>query len=133
MVYIMPENSEAMSPKSAAVLSFILCLPITIIFSLLLLNIEPNFGALEPLLSSLDPDQPHLGGSLIVLGAMLLLPVAFVMNLRVVARDRRAGNGIAAHPANLVLAVATLAFIAWIVGSIIADQYPCWIGVPNCD
>ena len=26
-----------------------------------------------------------------------------------------------------------LFFMLWIVGSIVVDQYPCWIGMPNCD
>jgi uncharacterized membrane protein YidH (DUF202 family) len=121
------------TPRAASIISFILALPITVFFSLLMLNIEPDFGPLQPLLTTPDPDQPDVVGSLIVLGAMLLLPVAFIINLRVLARDKRAGRSITTHPINLLLAIATLAFITWIVASIIADQYPCWIGVPNCD
>ncbi len=34
---------------------------------------------------------------------------------------------------NLLLAVAILFFIIMFAGGIIVDQYPCWIGVPNCD
>jgi uncharacterized membrane protein YidH (DUF202 family) len=121
------------NPKSAAILSFILALPGAILFSLLVLAIEPNFGPLQPLLTSPDPDQPDVGGSLVALGAMLLLIVAFVVNLRIIWRAMRAGKSIAAHPVNLVLAIAMLAYVTSIVGSVIADQYPCWIGVPNCD
>ena len=121
------------SRKSATIISFLLTLPITIIYSLLVLNIEPDFGPLEHLLTSPDPDQPDVVGSLIVLGAMLLLPLAFVINLRVILRAKRARKSLTAHPFNLVLAVGILAFTALIVGEIIIDQYPCWIGVPNCD
>jgi len=121
------------NPRSAAVAGLILALPVTILFSLLVLNIEPNFGPLEPLLNNPDPDQPDVGGSLVALVVFLLLPVAFVINLRIIARATRAGKTITAHPVNLFLAAATLALITMTLGSIIADQYPCWIGVPNCD
>ncbi len=50
-----------------------------------------------------------------------------------VARPLRAGGTITAHPVNLRLAIATLASIVMIIGGIIVDQYPCWMGVPNCD
>jgi hypothetical protein len=46
------------------------------------------------------------------------------------------GRGLAtqsAHPVNLILAIATLAKIAVIIGGIVVGQYPSWIGVPNCD
>jgi len=49
---------------------------------------------------------------MIVLGLMLLLPVALVINLASIIRSARAGNGIAAHPVNLVLAVAILVVLA---------------------
>ncbi|RLT39173.1 MAG: hypothetical protein DWI57_10680 [Chloroflexi bacterium] len=112
--------------------SFILCLPITILFSLIALNIEPDFGPLEPLFNTPD-DQPQVIGSLILLGAFLLLPVAFFIARAPIVRTMRAGGSLFAHPIHLALAVAILLLIAWVVGSIIVDQYPCWIGVPNCD
>lgn len=121
------------NPTSAAIISIILALPITILYSLLVLNIEPNFGPLQPLLTNPDPDQPDVLGSLIALGLMLLLPVALIINLRIIMQAKRAGKSITAHPINLVLAVAILALITIIVGEIVVDQYPCWIGVPNCD
>lgn len=126
-------NSKAMLPKSAAIVSFILCLPVTILFTMLVLHIEPDFGPLNPILTSPDPDQPDVGGSLLALGLLLLLPVAFIINLRIIAQAKRAGRSITTYPTNLVLAIASLSLITLIVGSIVADQYPCWIGVPNCD
>ncbi len=37
------------------------------------------------------------------------------------------------YPANLILGAVIFVFIAMFVGGVIADQYPCWVGVPNCD
>jgi hypothetical protein len=117
------------NPRSAAIIGFVLCLPTIVLFSLALLGIEPGLDPPAPLFRA---DGSHLG-SMIVLGLMLILPVALVINLAPIRRSARAENGIAAHPVNLLLAVAILIFLAVILGSVVVDQYPCWIGVPNCD
>jgi hypothetical protein len=44
-----------------------------------------------------------------------------------------AGAGVLARPLNLLVALVTLSFILSVVGGIVVDQYPCWVGVPNCD
>lgn len=121
------------NPKSAAAIGFILALPYMAILSLLLLGIEPPLGPLEPLLNNRDPDQPDVLGTFIVLGAMLLSSVGFVVNLRPILRNARAGNSLTTNPINLLLAGVILFFIILFVAGIIVDQYPCWIGVPNCD
>ncbi len=121
------------NPRSAAIVSAILVLPGAILLPLLVLGIEPPLGPLEPLLTA-PVDQPNVLGSAIALGLILLLPaVAFVINLAPIVRNVRAGNSITATPINLLLAIAILVFITAFVGGIIVDQYPCWIGVPNCD
>lgn len=121
------------NPRLAAVISCIICLPFAFLFTLLMLNIEPNFGPLQPLLTSADPDQPDVLGSLIALGTVLLVLAAFIINLVQIVRTMRAGGSITSHPVNLLLAAATLAAIVVVLGGIIVDQYPCWVGVPNCD
>lgn len=126
-------KSITTNPRSAAIISFILALPFALLFTLLVLHIEPNFGPLRPLLINPDPDQPNVLGSLIVLGAFLLSLMAFIVNLTPIVRNVRAGNSITAYPSNVLLAIVILFFITGFVGGIIVDQYPCWIGVPNCD
>lgn len=121
------------NPRSAAIISFLICLPFACLIALLALNLEPTFGPLEPLLNNPNPDQPNVLGSLIALGTMLLVLAAFVINLVQIIRSMQAGGSITTHPANLILAVATLAVIVMVVGGIVVDQYPCWTGVPNCD
>ena len=121
------------NPMSAAIISFILALPFVIILSLLILNIKPHFGPLESLLNSPDPDQPNVFGSLIVLGAFLLAVLACIIARAPIVRTMRAGGSLFAHPFNLTLAVVVLSFITRLVVGIMVDQYPCWIGVLNCD
>lgn len=125
-------NNTLMSSRSAAIGGTLLALPFAIIFSLLLIGIEPPLGPLAPLVA-VEVDQPNVVGSAIVFGAWLLALVAFIVNVAPVVRDARAGRSIATNPANLLVAVVTFGFVAFFVGSIIVDQYPCWIGVPNCD
>ena len=126
-------KNTLISPRSAAITGLILCLPFILIVTLLVLNIQPDFGRLEPLLNNPDPDQPDILGSLIVIGAFFLVISAFAINLIQIGGDLRRGSKITAHPANLVLASVTLATIVLVISGFIVDQYPCWIGVPNCD
>jgi len=48
-------------------------------------------------------------------------------------RKQQTERGLFGYPINLVLAITILIFIVTFVGGIVVDQYPCWIGVPNCD
>jgi hypothetical protein len=121
------------NPKSAAIIGFILALPFVTLLSLLLLNIEPPLGPLEPLLNNPNPDQPDVLGSLIALGAFLLAVLACLIARAPILRTMQAGGGLFAHPMNLILAVVILFFVTRLVGGIIVDQYPCFIGVSNCD
>ena len=101
-------------------------------YTLLVLHIEPPLGILGSL-TRVGPDQPNVVGSAIVLGAWLLSVVAFLVTVAPIVRDARAGRGITMHPVNLALASVILFFVGGFVVSFVVDQYPCWIGVPNCD
>lgn len=115
--------------NSAGLTSLLLALPFPTLILLFMLGFEPRLGTLPELLGT---SESRLG-SLIGLGAFLLLVVAFILSLASIRRDARAGRGIAASPLNLFLAATTLILIVAFVGAIVVDQYPCWIGVPNCD
>jgi hypothetical protein len=55
----------------------------------------------------------------------LLMPI--VRNLR------QAGNSLMANPVGLLLRIVFLLLIAWMWASLLIDQMPCFLGVPNCD
>jgi hypothetical protein len=114
-----------MKPKIAVLVGLLLCLPLVILLWLAVLGIEPAF--------MVGSGQPSLTGSLVVLGAALLLPIALVVTLAPVVRNLRQGGRFAAYPENLILAGTILVVLLIIIGAIVVDQYPCWIGVPNCD
>jgi len=75
----------------------------------------------------------HEGFPFVLFGILWLLPIAFFSVLLPIVRDMRAGNNIFANTDKLLLKVAFLAFIALLWGGIILDQFPCFLGVPNCD
>jgi len=52
---------------------------------------------------------------------VLLVLAAFVINLIPILRTLRAGGSLTTHPVNLVLAIATLAAIAMVIGGIVVD------------
>jgi hypothetical protein len=62
-----------------------------------------------------------------------ILPIIFIVTLTPIVQNVRAGNSVMANPISLLLRVAFLLFIAWFWGSIMIDQMPCFMGVPNCD
>ena len=61
----------------------------------------------------------------VLFGLLWVLAAAFVGILATVVRHRRAWG--------LIAGIAALIAIAWVWGSIVADQMPCFLGVPNCD
>ncbi|MCC6962401.1 MAG: hypothetical protein IT585_04035 [candidate division Zixibacteria bacterium] len=119
-------GSLASNPKTAALIALLLCLPTAIIVGLALLDIQPQLG---PMLSNADGTP----SSLIPIGALLLLPVALLITALPIQKSFRAGQGLLMHPVNLALAVALVLMINAIAVGIIADQFPCWMGVVNCD
>jgi hypothetical protein len=62
-----------------------------------------------------------------------VLPIIFMATLTPIAQNVRAGKSVAAKPVSLVLRVAVSIFIVWFWGSVVMDQMPCFLGVPNCD
>jgi len=64
---------------------------------------------------------------------MWLFLLLFFLTVMPVVRSVRAGISIVANPIILLLRVVFLAFIAWMWLSLLIDQMPCFLGVPNCD
>ena len=120
--------------KSAAIVGFLLAMPLAILLLIEISGIEPLHGFLVTLTTEAGTN-PRLStfGKILTLGALLLLPLGFIISLVPVVRNTRADYRFAANPFNLLIAAALFIFIAWLVISFIIDQYPCWIGVPNCD
>jgi hypothetical protein len=100
----------------AVLISFLLVLP---------------FVILEFLFNT--PTRQSAPGILALFGFLWLLPTAFIVVLAPMARTVRAGSGIMANPVALLVRVAFLVLVAMVWGSLLVDQLPCFLGVPNCD
>lgn len=124
----MVRNSKGRRPATAALVGLLLALPGAALYVLLVLHIEPPLGFLG---RDLSPDGPNVLGSLVALCLLVILPLTgFLLNL---APLRRAESGPLSRPANVAVAGACLIVVLLVVSSIMIDQYPCWVGVPNCD
>jgi hypothetical protein len=66
-------------------------------------------------------------------GLMWLLPLIFILTGRPLVRTIRAGSNRMIQPVHLVLPVILLILVAWLWTSLLIDQLPCFLGVPNCD
>jgi len=121
------------NPRAAALIGFLLPLPLTLLLSILWFEIEPFQGFLKHWFTEADGVRMNAIAHIVMIGSVLLLPVALIVNLAPIVRNVRAGNSVMTNPINLLLAVVLFAFISTIVSVFIIDQYPCWIGVPNCD
>lgn len=64
---------------------------------------------------------------------MWLLPLLLLLTLMPILRNIRSGNGLLANPVVLLIRVVFLVLIAFAWLGLLADQMPCFLGVPNCD
>jgi hypothetical protein len=124
---------EMMAPILAASLGMMMIAPGVAMFTLLVLGIEPPMGPFKEFLPA-PPDVPNKVGSLVALTVIVFLPLAgMILNYSVVRRSRLAENGQASVRVNLIVAALGVCLVAAFVAGVVIDQYPCWIGVPNCD
>jgi uncharacterized membrane protein YidH (DUF202 family) len=121
------------NPRAAALIGLVLALPIPLILLISSYDIEPLNSFLKSLFTEAGGPVNNTFALIFLLGGLMLLPVAAVITLRPVVSALRAGAGVTANPVNLLLGASILIFIVSIAITFIVDQYPCWIGVPNCD
>jgi len=119
--------------KSSAIIGFLLAMPLAILLLIEIFDIAPLSGFYKTLTTEADGHRISTLGRILEVGAVLLLPLGFVISVVPVVRNVRAGNGLTTNPINLLIAAALFIFIATLVIINVIDQYPCWIGVPNCD
>ena len=119
--------------KSSAIIGFLLAMPLAVLLLIMIYDIEPLTGFYKTLTTEADGYRINVFGRIFEIGALLLLPLGFIISLVPIVRNARAGYGFTANPVNLLIAVALFIFIAILVITFVIDQYPCWIGVPNCD
>ena len=122
-----------MAPRSSAVIGVLLTLPLAFLISIEWFQIEPFSSYFRSITTEPGSNRINSLGLAITFGSLLLLPVAFLVARVPIASAKKAGGSARAYPANLAVSFVILAAMLWILGAFIVDQYPCWIGVPNCD
>lgn len=117
------------NPRPALMISVVLII-FTVLLSLLSsLGWEP----LDRLINGPNTEQPYLPGQIIVI-ALISIPIAAgIIAGRPIVDTLRAGGSLFAHPVHLLIVVVlSFLFAAGVIG-LIVDQWPCFMGVPNCD
>ena len=119
------------NPRSAATMSFILCLPLAVPYVILMFDMEPLIRPLKNLLT-IDGQQINNLGRVVVFGGLLLLPVALALNLQPVLRREGSERKRTIHAVNLIVGTAILLLITLTWGSLILEEIYCLRGI-RCD
>jgi uncharacterized transporter YbjL len=89
--------------------------------------------SLDHLFNGPNPEVAYLPGFFISLGLILFPVAAGIIAGRPIVNTMRAGGSLFVHPINLIIVVFILSTFAMGLVNLIIDQWPCFIGVPNCD
>jgi len=121
-------NTLLTNPWSALVISITL-----ILFPVILLwRNSLGWLALDRLFNGPYPEVAYLPGQVISLLLMSIPIAAGIIAGRPIVNTLGSGGSLFAHPFNLIIvAVISFLFAAGLAG-LIVDQWPCFMGVPNC-
>ena len=122
-------NTLLINPKSSAIISVVL------ILSPGILPLLDSVGwlSLDRLFNGPNPEVAYLPGLFISIGLMLFPVAAGMIAGRPIVSTLRTGGRLFAHPIHLIIVVVISFLFAAGVVSLIVDQWPCFVGVPNCD
>jgi hypothetical protein len=110
------------NPKSAAILSLALLLSFAILPVLRQLFLGPH------------PEPPYLLLDAITrLGAIVFPITAGIIAGGPIVRTLRTGGSLFAHPLHLTIVILISSLLALGFVFLVIDQWPCFMGVPNCD
>lgn len=120
------------NPRSAAIMSFILCLPLALPYIIFMFDIEPLTGLANRLLTTDDGQQINNLGRIVLFGGLLLLPPAFVINLIPLLKQEGFDQQKKLYAFNLTLGVGLLLLITFTWGGLLLEQIQCLRGM-YCD
>jgi hypothetical protein len=123
------KNTLLANPRSAAIISVVLFLSPGI------LPLLDSLGwlSVDRLFNGPNPEVAYLPGQILNLLFISIPIMAGIIAARPIVSTLRAGGSLFAHPLNLI--IVALISSTFIIGfaSFLIDQWPCFIGVPNCD
>lgn len=121
------------NPKLVSLISLILCMPLAVPYLVFMSDIS---FLTEPLNSLFtvegQPGDINMLGRIVILGGLLLLPFAFVLNLQPILRSTGHEGKVSLHIVNLILCVAILLLITFTWGGLIVEEIYCLQGI-HCD
>ena len=123
------KNTLLTNPRSAVMISIALMLAPGV---LPLLN-SLGWLSLDRLFNGPNPEVAYLPGQVMSLGLILFPVAAGIIAGRPIVNTLRAGGSLFAHPINLIIVLFILSTFVIGFASFVLDQWPCFIGVPNCD
>ena len=120
-------------PSSAAITSFILCLPIGLTFLAFMFDIGPLVKTLNNLFT-IEGQQGDINtlGRVVIYGGLLLLPVAFVLNLRPMLKREGPDQKRRLYALNLTVCAVLLLLITFTWGGLVLEEIYCLRGI-RCD
>jgi hypothetical protein len=124
-------NTLLTNPKSAAIISVILILSPFLLSWLDSLPWVPL--DLNRLFNGSNPEVPYPPGQILALGFFAIPVAAGIIAGGPIVRTLRAGGSLFAHPIHLIIVAVILSTFVIGFTSLLIDQWPCFIGVPNCD
>jgi hypothetical protein len=115
--------------KSSLIISILLILAPSI------LPLMDSLGwlSVDRLVNGPNPEVEYLPGLFITIGIILLPITGGVVASHPIVNTLRTQGKLFAHPIHLIIVVVLSFLFAMGVGSLIVDQWPCFIGVPVCD
>lgn len=126
-------SSSVVIPLVASTVGMLLIVPGVMMFTLLLLGIEPPLGPLETVLKA-PPDVPNIAGTLVALTIIVFLPLGgLILNYAAIRKSIPTESSRFAYRTNLLVAALGLCLVLSFIAGVVIDQYPCWMAVPNCD
>jgi hypothetical protein len=122
-------NTLLTNPGSAAIIS------VVVFLSPGILPLLDSVGwlSLDRLFNGPNPEVAYLPGMFISLGLILFPVAAGIIAGGPIVSTLRARGSLFAHPIHLIIVVVISFLFAAGVVSLIIDQWPCFMGVPNCD
>ena len=127
-------DTVLVNSRLTTIISVALLLVIVLLVLLYSLGLNPVEGSLN----GSNPEQLYVfgvrvPGQLIALVLLSLPVVAGITAGRPIVNTLREGGSLFAHPIHLIIVVLILSTFTIGLASFIIDQWPCFIGVPNCD
>ena len=119
------------NPRSAAIMSFILSLPIALLFIIFNWDIKSLTEPITSLLTVNGSDVNGLGRFFLIAG-LLLVPVAFVINLLPMLKKVGPDGKRTLYIANIMVGIVILTILMVTWGGLILEEIYCLQGI-RCD